>query len=164
LRGRGEPGTSLRAFPGSAALYVRTIETRLRFRKRPACKTDVGLSALTGDGIRRAARIDGGDRVVPFFVLVLEGLVGDNKAVSAPEMPANQIQDHSQLRGKSASEDEDDDEGRGRLAPLPAYVDAPARRREGALQGADRYRPRKRGNAPWLPAFGKLASDLLAQR
>jgi hypothetical protein len=32
------------------------------------------------------------------------------------------------------------------------------------LQGADRYRPRKRGSAPWLPAFGELASDLLAQR
>jgi len=61
--------------------------------------------------------------------------VGDNKAVYAPEMPTNQIQDHSQLRGKSASEDEDDDEGRGRLAPLHAYVDAHARLREGSATG-----------------------------
>ena len=135
LRGRGEQGTSLRASPGRAALYVWTIETRLRFRKRAVCKTDVELSALTGDEIRRAAHIDGGDRVVALFVL--EELVGDNKAVSAREMPANQTQDHSQLRGKSASEDEEDDEGPGRLA-LHAYVDAHARPREGrASQGAD---------------------------
>lgn len=32
------------------------------------------------------------------------------KAVSPPEMPANQIQDHSQLREKSGFEDEDDED------------------------------------------------------
>jgi hypothetical protein len=41
-------------------------------------------------------------------VVVLEGLAGDNRAASPPGIPANQTQDHSQLRGKSASEDEDD--------------------------------------------------------
>jgi hypothetical protein len=44
------------------------------------------------------------------LVLVLEDLVSYNKAVSPPEMPANQIQDHSQLREKSAFEDEHEDE------------------------------------------------------
>jgi hypothetical protein len=55
-------------------------------------------------------------------------LVSDNKAVSPPELSANQIQDHSQLRGENASEYEDDDEGRGRRkAPLNAYFDVHSR-------------------------------------
>jgi len=73
-------------------------------------------------------------------------------------MPANQIQDHSQLRGKSASKDEDDWH-RCTLMLTRMRGGGKERSRVPTAIG-----PRKRGNAPGLSAFGKLASDLLAQR